>query len=166
MATTTVVNGFNIGTDCSVVISDSFGDLFPAEALGHLIEFEAETMDHELEVVPITLGGAPIFQTIWAGARGRMSFARYNGVLTQFILSLMAAYHELGIIPQFSITENVLNRDGTVDEYLFTGVQFNKPRFGNFRAQKEVDQTIEFRASRMIGVGAITPLLANLPVLL
>jgi hypothetical protein len=158
-----IINGFNVGTDASLVISDQYGDLFPAESLGHLIDFESETIDHELEVIPITLGGVPIFQTIWAGAQGKMSFARYNGGLTNMILALSQAYFTQGIIPQFSITLNILNRDGSIDEYLFQGVQWNRPRFGNFRAQKEVDQSIDFKASQMIVMGGATSFLANLP---
>lgn len=158
------ISGFNIGTDLSVVISDQFGDIFPAELLGHVMEFDSESEDTELKIVPITNGGVPVYQTIWSGVRGRIMFTRTNGALTNMVIALMSAYHDAGLIPSFSITGTVMNRDGSIDEYMWTGVQWVRPRFGNFRATKEVDEQLEFRASRIIGTGSFTSLLSGLPV--
>ena len=64
-----VLNGFKIGTDVAVTMQDNLGDIFPLASLGLLTEFDSESLDRELEVVPITMGGVPLFMTIWAGAR-------------------------------------------------------------------------------------------------
>ena len=161
MATATL-NGFNVGTDASVTISDQFGDVFPAEALAHLTEFDSESEDVEIKIVPITLGGVPIYQTIWSGIRGRMTFARVNGSFEGMIVNLMDLYYDLGVIPMMAITQTVLNRDLTTDQYLFTGVQLVRPRFGNFRATKEVDMMLEFRAQRIVLLGGVTPFLSGI----
>jgi len=156
------VNGFNVGTDFSATLQDNFGDLFPLDSLGLLTEFDSESMDRELEVIPISGGGVPVFQTIWAGVRGRIMYARTNGSLANVVTGLMSAYHDAGIIPQFSMASAVLNRDGSIDEYLHTGLQLSRSRFGNYRSEKEVDQQVEIRAGRMIVTGPNANILANL----
>ncbi len=158
------INAFNIGTDVSLVLADQFGDIIPAESLGHIMEFDSESEDTEIKIVPLTGGGVPIYQTIWSGIRGHLMYTRNTGAFSRMVIDLMSAYHDAGLIPQFSITETVLNRDGTTDEYMYLGVQFVRPRFGNFRAVKEVDERIEFRASRLIGTGGLAPFLTGLPL--
>lgn len=158
----TTVNGFNIGVDVSLTIADSFGDIFPAEALSHITEFDSESADVEVKVTPLSFGGVPIFQTLWNGVHGRFMFARTNGAMQSMIISLMSAYHDAGIIPYFSITETVQNRDLTTDEYLYIGCQWVRPRFGNYRSTKEVDITLEFRAQRLIATGGLSPFLTGI----
>jgi hypothetical protein len=156
------VQGFNIGTDASVTISDSFGDVFTANDLGYLMDFDSEADDSEIKITPITGGGVPVFQTVWNGGRGRLMYTRMNGNFQQMILDLMAAYYSSGIIPQFALSLSVLNRDSSVDEYLYTGMQFTKPKFGNFRALKEVDQAVDFVWSQCVATGGLTAFLTNL----
>lgn len=159
-----VINGqgYNIGTDLSVVVSDDQGDVFPLEALGHVMDFESEADDSELKIVPISNGGKPLFQTIWVGGHGTIMFSRVNGNLQKMTLELMAAYHQAGLIPIFSLSTNILNRDGSVDGYLYTGVQFSKPKFGGYRALKEVDQNLSFSWSDCVATGGAAPFLAGL----
>lgn len=151
--------GFNTGVDSAIIIADAFGDVFPAEALSHLMEFDAESEDVELKIIPITGGGVPIYMTIWAGIRGHLMFTRVSGAMQSLILELMSDYFDSGLIRYFSITQNVQNRDGSIDGYLYSGVQFVRPRFGNFRATKEVDMRLEFRASTCTLTGGVSPLL-------
>lgn len=158
------INGFNVGTDFSATMVNNFGDIFPLEELGNLTEFESESLDKELEVTPISNGGVPIFQTIWGGVRGSIGFARANANLESMVMDLMSAYHDAGVIPQFTLSAAVLNRDGLVDTYTLTGMQLSKPKFGSYTGLKEVDQRIEFRASRMkksgFGSGFLTGILS------
>jgi hypothetical protein len=157
------VAGYNVGTDFSASMLDNFGDAFPLDAFGLMTEFESESLDKELEVIPINQGGVPVFQTIWAGVRGRMGFVRSNTNLTSLVIDLMQTYHKFGVIPIFTMAASVLNRDGSIDEYIYTGVQLSRPRFGNFRSEKEVDQAIEFRAGRLKRTGANGPFLVGVP---
>jgi hypothetical protein len=156
--------GYNVGTDASVTISDQFGDVFPADLLGHLMEFDSESEDTELKIIPITNGGVPIYQTIPGGYMGNMQFARVNGNFQAMVSELWNAYHQQGLITQLSLTLNVLNRDGSVDEYLWSNMQIKKPRFGNFRHEKEVDMRMGFSASLMTISGGSTQFL-SLPAL-
>lgn len=162
MATINGNSGYNIGTDIGIAIADNFGDQFPIDALGLLMDFDSKAHSSIIKVTPITNGGKPIFQTVWNGGDGRLSFTRQNGNLQAMVLELMAAYHNSGVIPVFSLAISILNRDGTVDEYLYTGVQFETPDFGNYAAMKEVNNGINFMWSDCVLTGGSTPFLAGL----
>lgn len=145
-STSLTVNGYNIGTDISVTISDQYGDVFNASALGHLRSIEA-TFDMESQKIqPITRGGRPLYQSIPSGITGNMHFTRFNGALTSIFTELYAAFYSAGLLPKWTVTCQVPNRDGTTDDYIFTGTVFGRPQFGNFSDIREVDQTFEFNA--------------------
>ncbi len=155
---TTIINGFNVGTDVSFVLQNQFGDITPASVMGHLIEFESQSNDKSIEVTPITTGGIPIYQTIWNGITGDMRFARVNGQFQQVFSDLMASYFTAGIIPQMNLQVRVRNRDGSVDSYVYIGFQFRQPRFGAYQAIREVDVRVSWSASTMVsktGAGAV-----------
>lgn len=160
--TTTIINGFNVGTDVNFVLQDQYGDVLSAAMLGHLIEFESQSNDKPLEVTPITTGGIPVYQTVWNGVSGDMRFARVNGVFQQTFSDLMAAYYVAGIIPQMTLQTQVRNRDGSVDTYMHIGFQFSKPRFGSFAATKEVDLRVSWMASTMVAKTGNGPILTAL----
>jgi hypothetical protein len=154
IVTTVVINGFNVGTDAQVSIADNFGDIFTAEQMGHLTALDSTAEDSPLKVTPITNGGVPIYQTIWNGVSGTMTFVRNGPPFGQLIIDLMQAYYISGIIPQFSMAVNVRNRDGSIDEYMYTGMQFSKPSFGNYQGVKEVDMKTNFVASQLMTTGS------------
>lgn len=154
--------GFSIGTDIGVAISDNYGDNFPVDSLGHMMDFDSAATSSVIKIVPITNGGKPIFQTVWEGGTGKIRFARVNGNLQAMVLELMDAYHSSGIIPVFSIATSILNRDSTIDEYLYTGVQWNTPNFGNYAAMKEVDQNLDFMWSNCVKTGGASAFLTGL----
>lgn len=159
MVNTVTVNGFNVGTDVSVAITDNYGDSFTADQLGYLMDFESESEDVPVKITPVTGGGVPIYQTLWNGISGSMSFTRSSAAFQQMFIDLMNAYFTNGVIPQFTISVNVRDRAGSIDEYLYTGVQFEKPRFGNYKATKEVDMKMNFKASQMTVNGTGTAFL-------
>lgn len=154
--------GFNIGTDIGVAVSDNYGDAFPIDALGHMMDFDSIAASSMIKITPITRGGKPLFQTVWNGGSGHIQFSRVNGNLQAMTLELMAAYHNAGIIPVFAMSTSILNRDGTVDEYLYSGVQWETPHFGNWRALKEVDMRLEFLWTDCIKTGGASPFLTGL----
>lgn len=162
MSVATTISGFNVGTDVRFAIQDQYGDVFTDAMLGHLTSFESESEDVELKITPITTGGLPIYQTIWNGIRGSMTYTRVNTSFQQMFMDMMGAYYSGGIISQFSISASVRNRDGSIDEYLYSGVQFSKPRFGAFHGTKEIDMRVDFRATQVTGTGALTAFLSGL----
>lgn len=153
---------YNIGTDLGVSVSDNYGDQFPLDALGLVMDFDSKAHSSIIKVTPITNGGRPIFQTVWQGGDGRISFTRQNGNLQSMVTELMDAYHNSGIIPVFSLATSILNRDGSIDEYLYTGVQFETPDFGNFAAMKEVNNGLSFMWGDCVKTGGGSPFLTGL----
>ena len=160
--TATYVNGFNVGTDVSFSFADQYGDLFSDDMLGHLTEFSSQSEDNVIKVTPISNGGIPIYQTIWNGNMGRLGFVRTGPAFTQLFIDLANGYHTAGVISQFTISANVRNRDGTVDSYLYQGVQFTQPRNGDFRSTRQVDLEVGFRASLLTATGTLGQLVAGL----
>ena len=115
-----------------------------------------------LKVTPITTGGIPIYQTLWNGITGTMRFVRVGPSFQQMIMDLQTAYFAAGVISQMTISANVRNRDQSIDEYLYSGVQFTKPKFGTFSAVKEVDMTLGFKASQLTATGTLASFLTAL----
>lgn len=147
------INGYNVGTDVSIAFQDSYGDSFTSDQLGYLMDFTSESEDVKTKITPITGGGKPVYQTLWNGVNGSMMFTRVGPAFQQMFMDLMAAYFNNGIITQFTMSVNVRNRNGSIDEYLYTGLQFERPRFGDFRSTKEVDMRVSFSASQMTANG-------------
>jgi hypothetical protein len=156
------IQGFNVGTDVSFTILSNYGDLLTPAIMGYLTDFESSSRTIKLSVNPITTGGVPVHQTIWNGGSGTMAFARTGPNISAVMIELSDAYHDGGLIPQFSISANVRNRDSSVDAYLYTGVQFDDPRHGDFRATKEVDQRFTFRFGRLTGTGPLSAIMSAL----
>lgn len=160
-----LINGFNIGQDMSLTFQDDFGDNFPADLLGHMTDFEATEDDKLVTVVPITNGGRRLDARIPFGYTGRITFSRVNGNFTNLFVTLNQMFYTSGRIPYFTLFANVLNRDGTINQYMFRQVQFQKAGVGNFRADKEVDMSVDFVAQDMLqadGLGGLLTKLANL----
>lgn len=158
------INGFNIGTDARFAITDQFGDVFVDSDLGYLDEFDSESEDVDIKLTPITNGGIPIHQILPNGCRGRMIFTRFGNTFQQIWIDLENAYYSSGLIPQFSLQLSVRNRDSSIDEYIFTGLQFMRWRFGNFRSTRQVDMQCEFRASLLTTTGVAAAFLQGLSV--
>jgi hypothetical protein len=151
-----VLNGFNIGQDISVqfqsdggVAGGLGGGTFTADNLGHLMNFSAEIIDKEIDVIPISNLGRPLYDTVYHGWRGKLTFTRVNGQLTNLLADLMNKFFNSGTRVHFNISVTVLNRDGTTDRVNFTQCSLSKGTFGDFKADKEVDQSFSFRAQNM-----------------
>lgn len=158
------INGsFNIGQDVSVTMQhNESGVIIPTFLLGHLMEVDATQDDTILKVIPITNGGRPKLNTVYYGWTGHMMFTRYNGNLTALLAALEKNFYNFRQMSHFTIQATVVNRDGTTDQYTWTNAVLSRGTFGNWRADKETDQRIEFMSEAMEqtgGAGALIPLL-------
>ena len=159
---TVMIQGYNVGTDVAFEVVDNYGDTFIDSSLGYLEDFSTSAIDQALKITPITLGGVPVHQTIWNGGRGSLMYTRFGPAFQQLFMDLAASYHVSGAIPQFTMSVSVRNRDATVDSYLYTGVQFTSPSFGNFRATSPVDMRASFNWSTCQATGALSQFLNGL----
>lgn len=152
--------GFNVGQDLSLTIRASTGEVFRAEELGHLEEFDAVREDNEVSVKPLTNKGIAIYEVIPHGHSGKMVFSRYNGKIAALIADLDKRWRN-GIRTSFDIQVSIDNRDGTIDEYMFKKVRFSKMGFGNFKGDKPVDHSITFKAQSLIITGGTSSVLQS-----
>lgn len=153
--------GYNVGSDARFSITDNLGDIFIDSDMGYLEDFESQARTHMLTITPITTGGRPVHQALWSGGSGRMSFTRFGPSFQQLFMDLESAYYGGGVIPQFALTVEVRNRDGSIDEYLYSGFQFNDPHFGNYQGVREVRMSTNFMYSQCQGTGALSAFLAG-----
>lgn len=158
------INSFNVGSNLSVQISDDFGDIFSADQLGHLTDFDATSEATVITIRPITNGGKVIHRRIPGGWIGRLMFERYSGAMINLIAGLDALFYATGLDPAFAIGCVILNPDGSTDKYTFTQVKFNRESFGNFRGNSNVPQSLPFNAQELIIPNNATTLLAALGI--
>ena len=164
MANFTVNSSFNIGTDISGVISDSYGDTFSLADLGDLMSINANFDLHMLKITPITNGGRPIYQAIPNGISGDMTFVRVNGNLTSMFTSLYSAFYNEGLLPHFTLSLNVLNHGGQVDEYIFPDLVFHTPDFGEFSGIEQVTQKLSFSCPTIESTTNLASILSGIPL--
>ena len=76
----------------------------------------------------------------------------------------MNNYYYLHQLPSFSLVLTVLNRDSSVDEYLFSGMVLTSPTWGSARGDKQVDQEIHFNFQNCKIVSPNAPALGASPL--
>ncbi len=142
-------NNFNVGPDASVTfVWHPTGLAVPAENIGHLMELSAEQQVDTQKIVPITKGGRSINENIYTGWSGSINFTRVNGSLTAIFVTQEQNYYN-GQRAHWDILVNVTNRDGTIDEYLFSVVSFNRGQFGAFQTRNAIEQSLSFEAQQL-----------------
>lgn len=154
-------NAFNIGQDAYIAILDDEGNQIPLYGLGHVINFTATQDDVELKVIPIELGGLPLFATLPQGWTGKVSLVRYSNALDNVLAQIESDFYNNGVLHYFTIKLAITNRDGSVDQYTFHNVALSKGDFGNFQADKEVDQSFAFRAQTFTNDSGVLPIIAS-----
>lgn len=164
MASFTVNDSFNIGTDVSFVLSDNYGDVLTPEELGNLMSLDISFDLHMLKITPISNGGRPLYQAIPNGITGSMEFVRVNGNLTSIFTTLYKAFYNEGLLPHFTLTASVLNKGGQVDEYILPDLVLHTPDFGNFDGIEEVRQKVGFSCPTIESTTNLASVLAGIPV--
>lgn len=162
MASSLTVNGYNVGVDISLTISNQFGDVFNAGDLGHFRGIDCKFDTENLKIQPISRGGKPLYLMIPSGLSGTLKFTRFNGSLTNVFSSLYQAFYTAGILPKWTYSAAVVNRDGTTDKYIWTGAVFANPDFGSFQDVREVDQGMSFNAENLLTTSNLASIVPSL----
>ena len=149
-----VINDINIGQDLTLTFQTQSGQIIPASDLGLLLSFEAKQENQKLKVSPISHGGRPIFRSVPMGWNGNIMWARFNGNLSNLVAKLVNNFHESGQLILFNMQTSILNRDSTIDNYLWLGCSLSDHDFGKFEAFQEVEQGLSFQAQEMRQVGS------------
>lgn len=144
-----VVGDINVGQDLSVSFQTDTGQVIAADTLGLVMRFSAKAENEKIKKTPISHGGKPRRRSIPNGWNGSVKIMRVNGNVTAFGASLMNDFHEAGKMRLFSISVSIVNRDDSLDEYLFQSCSLGDFDFGDWEANKEVEQEINFEAESM-----------------
>lgn len=145
MPTPTTQNDYTIGQNTAVVFSNDLGQRFTAEELGLLMEIEWEIDDEENKITPISHGGRSRYKTIYHGVKGRCRFARLNGNLEAVFAQMTRRFRESGLQTHWSIGLTIINPDASEKQIQFIECVFSGFKGGGFQANKEVDQSFNFR---------------------
>ena len=141
-----IPNAFNVGTDVSGILSDDTNLVTKdISDFGQLEEVEARGEQHDIKITPVSRGGIPLYQTLWSGGSGHLKYTRVFGAISFVWVALMRNYYYLHQLPNFSLSLAVINRDASVDEYLFGGMVLTSPTWGTARGDKQMDQELHFK---------------------
>jgi hypothetical protein len=140
-------NAFNVGQDFSATISDG---LFTRnlDEFGQLEMFRARALTKKIEVAPISRGGKHLYRTLYAGAEVHVRWARVFAAMQYLWTALQNNYFNQHQFTSFIIAASVINRDGTVDQHLFTGCEIDDPDFGDFEGAKQVNNEMNLRCQQ------------------
>jgi hypothetical protein len=150
-------NDFNIGKDVSGRIFDDTGVSRNLAEIGHLLMFGVELKDSIVKTRPISNGGINLFETLWEGCDIHLRFTRARGNIEYITMQAMANFFALDLRPNYSISWSILDRNGTVDTFLATGLKLTSPNLGSFSGDKDVEQELRFTGQQGQWVGPNQP---------
>lgn len=134
-------NGVSVGSDARFDIMTPSGLL----SLPTLENFQSKKIDQRSKVRPLNAPAIPlVFDDGWEGS---FEVARMDGTVDDFFSTLEAARLAGANVQSGTIHQTVTNPDGSVSQYMFTGVQLVYEDAGSFEAIKEVRQKVGFMAT-------------------
>lgn len=140
---TFAINGQNVGRDATVTLRASTGESVPAETLGLLTDVKINFKNSDVETKTIVGGGMTFYEVIPHGLTLSLSFARYNGNLTNLMTSYRTNWFN-GVRVYFTIQVQVRNPDGSVNTYTLTQCKPTRGSLGEFKPDAAVVQTLDF----------------------
>lgn len=158
-------NGFNVGTDASISITNEQTGLNRnLDEFGHLEEFRGRSLTTKIEVSPISRGGKKLYRTLYGGAEIDIKWTKVFGALQYFWAALQNNYFNLHVFNTFAFATSVVNRDGTVDEFQFLGGEVDGQDLGDFTGTKAVNNEMKVRCQQFQMVSANAPVLGADPL--
>ena len=151
-------NAFNVGTDLSAsIFNPATGSNRNLDEFGQLEEFRGRSLSTQIEVSPISRGGVKLYRTLYGGAELDLKWAKVYGALQYFWAALQNNYFNLHLFTSFTIAASCINRDGTVDEFQFTGCEAAGQDLGDFMGTKAVNNELKFKCQTFQMVSANGP---------
>ncbi len=156
---TDIVGDYNKGQNIILSITTDTGQVIPAAALGLVMKFDLKLENTKQKLVPISHGGIARKRNIPEGWMGSIRWARVNGNVMRFVLTLVNDFRKTGNIRLFSLNITVVNPDGTTDEYLAKNCTIGDFDSGSWEANKEVEQELPFECEDVEEVSLNTPII-------
>jgi hypothetical protein len=141
------MNGFAVGRDVTVNIIGFDGAI---HSFGLGTAFDSKMMTNKVSIKG--LDGVIRYLEIPDGWDGTFSYTKQDDLIDAYFAQLEAAYYNGVNIPASSITETIVNPDGSTSQYRFTGVMMKYDDAGAWTGDKDVILKISWCASRRIKV--------------
>lgn len=138
------VNGFSVGRDVTLNINDQNGAL----TFGLITHFTSKPDVIDKKVTGLDgLARHVIFHDGWSGS---FDLERDDNTLDDYWALLETNYY-MGVNQQSAtIIETITEVDGSVSQYLYTGVIFKLEDAGEWKGEETVKQKLSFLASRRL----------------
>jgi hypothetical protein len=134
----------SIGHDVTVTIFDTTTQSivsFPART-----GFSAEPITKQINSEP--LNGEPIFAEAPNGWKGQLDFDRTDPSIDIYFDNFEAAYWNGGNPLSGTITQTIQEKDGSVTQFVFTGVAMKLAQAGQWKSAEKVSQKVDWSAGR------------------
>lgn len=135
------INNLSIGRDITLNIHSSNGEI----VIPTVISFTCKpTPDVRTSVA---MNGNVLYATIPQGYSGSIDIDRTSPALEAFWTAYETAYYAGQNLLANTITVTINEANGTVSQWIASGVMFDAQDFGNWTGSDIVKQTLNFRAS-------------------
>ncbi len=136
------VNGFVVGRSVTITIVTPAANLTiptmtSSEAKARYAERESHDIKGNYKTIPIP-----------AGWEGTIDLDMTDDTVDAFIDSMESGYYQGQGITSSTITDSRTYSNGTVAQYLFTGVMFTLSEGGTFKGDDKVTQRLAWKASK------------------
>lgn len=107
--------------------------------------FSAEPITKTINSEP--LNGPPIFAEAPNGWKGTLDFDRTDNTIDIYFANYEATYYAGGNPVSGTITQTIQEKNGTVTQFVFTGVAMKLAQAGKWKAAEKVAMQIDWNAS-------------------
>ena len=94
------------------------------------------------------MNGEPIFAEAPNGWKGQLDFDRTDPSIDIYFDNFETAYWSGGNPLSGTITQTIQEKDGSVTQFVFTGVAMKLSQAGQWKAAEKVSQKIDWSAGR------------------
>lgn len=137
--------GITLGPDCTITVRDANGEIISSSVVQ---DFDSSP-NVEKKSVPF-LDGNVIPVSFQMGYKGNFNIVRQNATLDTYFALKEAAYYNKTDIPSVTITQSVVESDGSITQYQFTQCDLTLNDAGKYSNNSEVIQAVSYEAKRRL----------------
>jgi len=137
------INSLSVGRDMTINIHTPSGEI----NLDTVTSFRANSDTDNRTSVSINGNVLPV--PLPMGVSGSFDLDRTSPALEEYWQSFEDQYYKGENILSSTITVTVNEANGSVSQYILTGIMFDNPTYGTWSGDNIVAQTISFRGSRI-----------------
>lgn len=141
------VNNFNVGRDMTLQIVGYDGTI---QNFTLQTSFDTKQETHSIKIMG--MDGTVRFLELPAGWSGSFGFDRQSDNLDNYFSQLESAYYSGLNVQAATLTETIVEVDGSTSQFRYTGTVFKLDDAGSWQGDKQVGQKISFSASRRLKV--------------